>query len=371
MTVKIPFHPLSARRRNVVSGADSLQRYQAEYCLNSIGPQHHTVFQIDQSSLRPSNEKGSHWSIAWSDLMMTMFILFLSLFVYQAAHKDFLVSDEKELIAGDTEKAIETDEDSKAAFPFMVIKPSAPFITAGTIKKIESITLQEIDLDSTFSPVEVEKTLAELAQDIPEVVSPMAAPEKPTERLASIQSIQPNDAVIQPMPLGMQADAEASVNTLYSESQVTLDTFNLNDFAAIDLEPNKAVRIILTGDLLFETGAAALSREAVYSLEKVASVIHETPYQIHIEGHTDNIPISSGSYSNNWELSFARANAVAVFLIEDMGMDPEQFVISGYSSYRPVAPNTSIANRAANRRVEIVIAQTPYKIQDTTIASSL
>jgi len=59
---------------------------------------------------------------------------------------------------------------------------------------------------------------------------------------------------------------------------------------------------------------------------------------------------------------------VATFLIEDMDMEPHQFVISGYSSYRPIMPNTSPQNRANNRRVEIVIAQTPYQIKDTPIA---
>ena len=53
----------------------------------------------------------------------------------------------------------------------------------------------------------------------------------------------------------------------------------------------------------------------------------------------------------------ARANAVAAFLIEDMNMDPSQFVISGYASYKPVTTNSSAENRAKNRRVEIVVTK--------------
>ena len=55
----------------------------------------------------------------------------------------------------------------------------------------------------------------------------------------------------------------------------------------------------------------------------------------------------------------ARAQAVASFLIEDMQMDPSQFVISGYASYKPVVANSDANNRAKNRRVEIVVTQTP------------
>ena len=65
----------------------------------------------------------------------------------------------------------------------------------------------------------------------------------------------------------------------------------------------------------------------------------------------------SGRYSSNWELSVARASSVARFLIEELDMNPNQFVVSGYASYRPLKPNTDTRNRAANRRVEIIISK--------------
>ena len=368
MTVRVP---LQHRRVDCQDNQDveSLQKYHAAFCLNTVAPHKHTVFQIDQASLRPASEKRSHWSVAWSDLMMTMFILFLSLFVYQAAHKDLLVSSEPEIVAGETKEVIEIAENPKTAFPFVVIKPAAPLMAAGTIKKVEEITLEEIDLNSTFSPVEVEKTMAELASEIP-MITPKSIPEIKKGQVSNdLYLAKSSNQVIQPLPLRMGEEKRTSVKSIFDQSQVTLDTFNLNEFASIDLLPDQAVRIILTGDLLFEIGDAALSVDAIYSLEKIADVINSTPYQIHIEGHTDNVPIHSGRYSNNWELSFARANAVATFLIEDMGMNPKQLVISGYASYRPIAPNFSAENRASNRRVEIVIAQKPYQMEDAPLAS--
>jgi chemotaxis protein MotB len=78
---------------------------------------------------------------------------------------------------------------------------------------------------------------------------------------------------------------------------------------------------------------------------------------INVVGHTDNLPMRSNQFMSNWELSVARASSVARFLIDEMGMNPVQFVVSGYASYRPIAPNTTAENRAKNRRVEIIISK--------------
>jgi chemotaxis protein MotB len=347
--------------------------------------------------------------------MMTMFILFLSLFVYQAAHKDFLVSDKTEVLGGETQETAQSAETTgRADFPFVVIKPAAPLLTtAGTIRKVEPITVQDIDLDTIFAGVEVDKTLEELVREMPVIAHLPRKPEKPaeknreadstpiesekqTEPIAMVAQAPPQPAapsappipdsrltepeipvriasvelpktVVQPLPLGMEPEGDTTVNDLFDQSRIALDSFDLNEFASIDLIPDKAVHIVLAGDLLFDSGQAALSEQAIYSLEKIAAVIGNTPHRIHIEGHTDDTPIvSGGPYANNRELSIARANAVAVFLIEDMGMNPDQFVISGYSSYHPVAPNTTAENKATNRRVEIVIAKTP---EQPTIAT--
>ena len=78
---------------------------------------------------------------------------------------------------------------------------------------------------------------------------------------------------------------------------------------------------------------------------------------INVVGHTDNVPMHSEKYATNWELSVARASIVARCLVEEMGMNPQQFVVSGYSSYRPIKPNTNARNRATNRKVEIIISK--------------
>jgi chemotaxis protein MotB len=140
-------------------------------------------------------------------------------------------------------------------------------------------------------------------------------------------------------------------------SKGALKTNNLDKFAAIDIIPDKTMRIILTGDLFFALGESQLSEHAKASLRQIVTIIQQTPYMINVVGHTDNLPMRSKQFMSNWELSVARASSVARFLIDEMGMNPVQFVVSGYASYRPIAPNTTAENRAKNRRVEIIISK--------------
>mgnify|MGYP000953379618 FL=1 len=168
--------------------------------------------------------------------------------------------------------------------------------------------------------------------------------------------------ILHPRPMvgdGEQA-APAPADTfreIYRVGRGALESNDLEDFASIDIVPDQTVRIILTSELLFGLGESVLSEQARSSLEKVAAAIRFTPYMINVVGHTDNIPMRSSLFKSNWELSVARASSVARYLIEEMGMNPSQFVVSGYSSYRPIAPNTTADNRAKNRRVEIIISK--------------
>jgi len=87
---------------------------------------------------------------------------------------------------------------------------------------------------------------------------------------------------------------------------------------------------------------------------------------INVIGHTDSQPAHTARYPSNWELSLARASRVARFLIDDTQMPSTQFSVSGYSSFRPVKPNTTEENRKANRRVEIVLSKELPQAQAVT-----
>ena len=152
-------------------------------------------------------------------------------------------------------------------------------------------------------------------------------------------------------------DRVPSISAVYKLSQSTLKENHLDNLASVELVPNKAVRILLTSDLLFDTGKADLKGDAIEVLKKVATVLRRTPYLVNLVGHTDDMPIHTEYFPSNWELSTARACAVARFLIEEMKIPAKRFRVSGYADYRPLRPNISPENRAVNRRVEITITK--------------
>jgi chemotaxis protein MotB len=82
--------------------------------------------------------------------------------------------------------------------------------------------------------------------------------------------------------------------------------------------------------------------------------LRDLPNEVRISGHTDDVPIESAVYASNWELSSARAISVVKY-ITAAGITAERMSAVGYGEFRPVAPNDSRANRAKNRRAELLI----------------
>lgn len=113
--------------------------------------------------------------------------------------------------------------------------------------------------------------------------------------------------------------------------------------------------VSLGSDVLFPSGSARLSTtglEAVKEVSKQLAAIPGKRYQI--EGHTDNIPISTTVFPSNWELASARALTVVKTMAEN-GMPPERISAASYSQYTPIKPNDTNEGRAANRRIAIVV----------------
>ena len=77
---------------------------------------------------------------------------------------------------------------------------------------------------------------------------------------------------------------------------------------------------------------------------------------IQVEGHTDNVPISTSKFPSNWELSVSRAIAVARIMI-DNGIEPNRINVAGYGEFRPLVDNQNKDNRKKNRRIELKLTQ--------------
>jgi chemotaxis protein MotB len=115
---------------------------------------------------------------------------------------------------------------------------------------------------------------------------------------------------------------------------------------------------LVADKLLFQAGSADLSPRAKSIVDAITEALRQVPNQIRIEGHTCDLPTVSGKYYSNWELSTARATTVVRYLIEIKGIPADRLSAVGYADSKPIVPNTSEANRAINRRVDIVLLRT-------------
>ncbi len=115
------------------------------------------------------------------------------------------------------------------------------------------------------------------------------------------------------------------------------------------------VEVDMKSALMFASGSAHLSAAAVRMLGDVSRVLKSLPNPLHVEGYTDNVPISTAAFPSNWELSAARA-ASAVHLFTRLGVDADRLAAVGYGEYRPIEGNDTAAGRAKNRRVVLIVA---------------
>ncbi|HEX3881860.1 MAG TPA: OmpA family protein, partial [Stellaceae bacterium] len=106
--------------------------------------------------------------------------------------------------------------------------------------------------------------------------------------------------------------------------------------------------------LLFNSGKAELTPQALPLIDKVAGIIKGLPYQIQVNGFTDTVPIHTVQFDSNWDLSATRAiSVVKRFVIA--GLDPTKLVGAGFGEYHPVDSNTTVEGKAQNRRVSVVV----------------
>ena len=128
------------------------------------------------------------------------------------------------------------------------------------------------------------------------------------------------------------------------------------DKAGVGIKSNDHwLEISLDSQVSFAPNSADISPFAASFLEEVFTYVASFEHPITVEGYTDNVPVESSVFRDNWMLSSARASRVASFLTE-RGLDPERVSAVGYGENHPVATNATPEGRARNRRVVIVVA---------------
>ncbi|WP_163193212.1 OmpA family protein [Clostridium thermarum] len=152
----------------------------------------------------------------------------------------------------------------------------------------------------------------------------------------------------------MPIDKSTGDPSMYETVSEFIEKNKLEEVVQIT-EDSRGIIIQLRDNILFESGSADIKEDSKNILEKISTLVSSFPNEIIIEGHTDNVPIHNQKFASNWELSSARAISVLKYFVEVKKIDPYRVSAHGYGEYRPVKSNDTPQNRAANRRVNILI----------------
>lgn len=169
----------------------------------------------------------------------------------------------------------------------------------------------------------------------------------------SLDAINMQSGYIQELTKTMQY--KDSVNlALALNLKKSLSDFNDKD---VTIEIKKGVVYISISDnMLFKSGSAVINPAAEKVLGKIAGIINDQKeLDILVEGHTDNLPISTDCVADNWDLSAKRATSVVRSLQTKYKVEPSRMTAGGRSEYLPKASNANAAGRAENRRTEIIV----------------
>jgi chemotaxis protein MotB len=175
-------------------------------------------------------------------------------------------------------------------------------------------------------------------------------PDKQPATNSYLQSLADNNA-------NLQAAKSAEQKTLKGvehKIQQQANKLGLAGRLNLRLEERGLVVTVVTDQILFDTGSAVLKPEGTGVLQAVGQSLSAINNPILIEGHTDNVPISTPQYPSNWELSSGRAGSVARFF-QSIGLERTRLRPEGLADMYPVASNATAEGRARNRRVEIVV----------------
>jgi chemotaxis protein MotB len=215
----------------------------------------------------------------------------------------------------------------------------------------------------------------------PRTLQPVQVGEKAVGSGADIQMTIVQQAMLEGQPRSMleptpiktakSLNSWARTNTTY-DSETTQSAAAVEQLEAVAREVEQAmsslvdqkliavrrhglwVEVEIRTDILFPSGVATLSPEAINILRQLAQTLAPFPNPIRVEGHTDNRPINTRMFPSNWELSSARAASV-VHLFTEAGMAPSRLAVIGLGEYRPAQSNDTTEGRNANRRVVLVI----------------
>ncbi len=160
------------------------------------------------------------------------------------------------------------------------------------------------------------------------------------------------------MDMDKSNDAPSMDQKIMQKVQQAISENNLSRIVEAE-SSERGVIVRVKGGALFKAGSDSLLPVSFVFLDEVIRITEEFPFELSIEGHTDDGPINTPRFPTNWHLSAARAIAVLRYMVDAGDLDASRISAGGYGSTRPLVPNDSPESRAVNRRVEFVYKRDP------------
>ena len=223
-------------------------------------------------------------------------------------------------------------------FAFFVIMYSISSVNEGKYRVLsDSLDDAFAEPEQTLDPIQI----GEIRRDINPIESLIVGhsdPDKITEQLEKIIDLEQEQS-----RLTRISDQIEEVLSPYIDQEL------------IDVKQNELwIEVEMKSAMLFASGSADLSHDALPVLQKIGEILRNLPNTIHVEGYTDNKPIHTIAFPSNWELSAGRAASV-VNQLNHNGVKPERMAAIGYGEFHPVADNLTEKGRYKNRRVVLVL----------------
>jgi len=148
-----------------------------------------------------------------------------------------------------------------------------------------------------------------------------------------------------------EAITDAAMEVIAARLQQFVEDNGLEESVEVSKEAN-GVFLRMQDQALFSPASASIDAAAEAAVAQLGEIVKMIGIPVIVSGHTDNVPIRSGAFPSNWELSAARAAGVARALV-GQGRDPSQVTVEAYGDQRPLGDNSTPEGRAENRRVEV------------------
>ena len=220
-------------------------------------------------------------------------------------------------------------------------------------KERESLAARSRELQSRLDGLEKEK--GQLNSDLSDLQGNAARIAKEREQLLQEQARLA--ATLEQERLAKEEEITRLTRTQEELSKSLQDEISKGNITIQQVRDRLTINMV--DRVLFDSGQAQVKPAGVKVLKQVSDILKTvTDKQIRIEGHTDNVPISSklqGHFKTNWELSTARATTVVRYLIDQGSVNRRHLSAVGYADTQPHASNDSEEGRSSNRRIEIVL----------------